>query len=220
MLNNLLSIIAASSGLLVTNGQRPSQTAALLPMDQRRGFSSRHNDNEPARRGTRGFQGGQAADADRAMVEISPPDIVRRHTFTLESMTVEIVEATGHERMECRFRGSRHLLVVCEQGVRSRGDTFVEGLPRSSLRDLKRKLTFVPAGHGFHEWHEPRTRSRLVYFYFDPSKMPVNSDAGFTDFAPRLYFEDAVIWETAQKLLTPGLSASVKIGRASCRERV
>ena len=68
----------------------PSQAAALLPMDQRRGFSSRHNDNEPARRKTRGFQGGQAADADRAMVEISPPDIVRRHTFTLEGMTVRV----------------------------------------------------------------------------------------------------------------------------------
>ena len=187
----------------------PSQAAALLPMDQRRGFSSRHNDNEPARRGTRGFQGGQAADADRAMVEISPPDIVRRHTFTLEGMTVETVETTSREKIEYRFHAARHLLVVWEQGTRSDGDTFVDGLPRSSLRDPKRKLAFVPAGHGFHEWQEPRTRSRLVYFYFDPSKMPVNSDAGFTDFAPRLYFEDAVVWETVQKLLTLAKSSGV-----------
>jgi AraC family transcriptional regulator len=144
----------------------------------------------------------EPVDPANATMEISPSHSVDRRIIPLGNMTVEIVEATRHERIECRFRASRHLLVVCEQGVRSRGDTFVEGLPRSSLRDLKRKLTFVPAGHGFHEWQEPRTRSRLVYFYFDPSKMPVDSDAGFTDFAPRLYFEDTVIWETAQKLLT------------------
>ena len=200
MLTDLLPMDAGSSGLFTRNVQRRSQVAALLPMDRGRGFSGRYN--EPAGRETRGPQGGQAADADCAMVEISPPDIVRRHTFTLEGMTVENVETTSREKIEYRFHAARHLLVVCDEGTRSDGDTFVEGLPKSSLRDLKKKLTFVPAGHEYHERQELRTRSRLVYVYFDPSKMPVNSDAGFTDFAPRLYFEDAVLWETAQKLLT------------------
>jgi AraC family transcriptional regulator len=198
MLTNLLPMDAVSNGPFTGNVQRPSQAAAPLPMDPRRGFGSGHNG--PAGRETRGLQGGRAADAACTTVEISPPDIVKRHTFALEGMAVETVEATSHEKVECRFRAARHLLAVCEQGARSNGDTFVEGLPKSSLRDFKKKLTFVPAGHEYHEWQEPRISSRVVYFYFDPAKMPIHSNAGFTDFTPRLYFEDPMIWETALKL--------------------
>ena len=70
-------------------------------------------------------------------------------------MAAEIVQATRHERIQYRFHAPRHLLVVYEQGVRRDGETFVEGLPRSTLRDFKRKLTFVPAGHEYCEWQEP-----------------------------------------------------------------
>jgi AraC family transcriptional regulator len=60
----------------------------------------------------------------------------------------------------------------------------VEGLPRSRLRDVSRKLTFVPAGHEYHEWQEPRVLTRVVYFYFDPAKMPTYLEAGV---APALW---------------------------------
>ena len=117
-------------------------------------------------------------------------------------MTVETVEATSCESIEYRFRAARHLLAVCEQGARSDGDTFVEGLPKSSLRDLKKKLTFVPAGHEYHERQEPRISSRVVYFYFDPAKMPTlpQADAAGTPLSPRLFFEDTTLWDTAVKL--------------------
>ena len=62
--------------------------------------------------------------------------------------------------------------------MRSEGDTFVEGLPRSTLRDVTRKLTFVPAGQAYHEWHEPRGLTRIVYFYFDPARMPAHAEKG------------------------------------------
>jgi AraC family transcriptional regulator len=193
MLTNLLPMDAVPNGPFTRNVQWPSQAAAPLPMDRPRGFSSRHNG--PAGRETRGLQGGRAADAACATVEISPPDIVRRHTFTLEGMTVETVEATSRETIEYRFRGARHLLAVCEQGARSDGNTFVEGLPKSSLRDLKKKLTFVPAGHEYHERQEPRISSRVVYFYFDPAKMPTlpQADAAGTPLSPRLFFEDTTL---------------------------
>ena len=81
-------------------------------------------------------------------------------------------------------------------------ETLIEGLPRSTLRDVKCKLAFVPAGHEYREWQEPRTRSRIVYFYFDPAKMPIDPGAGAEDtpLAPRLFFEDKALWETAVKL--------------------
>jgi AraC-like DNA-binding protein len=138
------------------------------------------------------------------VVEVSPADSVKRRAMTWDGMAAEIVHVTRHERVEFRFRAQRHLLIVHEQGARREGDTVVEGLPQSSLREFKRKLTFVPAGHEYCEWQEPRTLSRVVYFYFDPDKMPIHSDDGSTDraLAPRLFFEDATLWDTALKIKT------------------
>jgi AraC-like DNA-binding protein len=133
-------------------------------------------------------------------VAIHPADAVTRRIVTWDGMAAEIVHATRRERMEFRFRGTWHLLVLCEQGVRSDGDTFVEGLPRSTLRDVTRKLTFVPAGRAYQEWHEPRVLTRIVYFYFDPASLPVPAEAAVAPLAPRLLFEDTTLFDTALKL--------------------
>jgi AraC family transcriptional regulator len=119
-------------------------------------------------------------------------------------MTAEIIQTTRRERIDFRFRAPVHLLIVAEQGIRAAGETLVEGLPRSTLRDLRRKLTFVPAGHEYHEWQEPRVLSRATYFYFDPVKLPVDPKLAMSEpsLAPRLFFEDAAVWETARKLQT------------------
>jgi AraC family transcriptional regulator len=90
-----------------------------------------------------------------------------------------------------------------ERGERRDGETFVEGLPRSAIRNLDRKLTFVPAGREFHDWHEPRgSQMRLMYFYFEPEKLKALSKHGILPDAPRLLFEDETLWHTALKLKT------------------
>jgi len=80
-------------------------------------------------------------------------------------------------------------------------------LRRSTLRDLRNKLTFVPAGHAYQESHELRALNRLAYFYFDPVKMPMQGNAGSAP-APRMYFENAAVWDTACKLISSIDSAS------------
>jgi AraC family transcriptional regulator len=142
-------------------------------------------------------------DAARHAVEVYPPDVVQRRSVTWGGIAAEIVQATRREKLEIRFRAPLHLLTVCDQGVRSDGDTFVEGLPRSRLRDARRKLTFVPAGHEYHEWQEPRLLTRIVYFYFDPANMPTpfGAIAAPLPLAPRLFFEDAALADTARKLM-------------------
>ncbi len=139
--------------------------------------------------------------ADRT-VEIFPADAVKRRAVSWDGMSAEIAQATRSERTEYRFRGPRHLLAVYEQGERREGETFVEGLPRSTLRDFKRKLVFVPAGHEYSDWQEPRALTRVVYFYFDPSTMPTlpQADAANAHLSPRLFFEDTTLWDTAGKL--------------------
>jgi AraC family transcriptional regulator len=140
------------------------------------------------------------AAADRT-VEIIPADVVKRSAVSWDGMTAEIVQATRPERTKYRFNGPRHLLAVYEQGERRDGET-VEGLPRSTLRDFKRKLVFVPAGHEYSDWQEPSALTRVVYFYFDPSKMPTlpQTDTAGTTLIPRLFFEDATLRDTAVKL--------------------
>src|SRR5262249_13814204 len=83
-------------------------------------------------------------------------------------------------------------------------------------RDVKHKLAFVPAGHEYREWQEPRTRGRIVYFYFDPAKMPIDPGAGppGAPLAPRVFFADKALWGTAVKL--GRVIGSGRGGRACC----
>jgi AraC family transcriptional regulator len=140
--------------------------------------------------------------AMNAVVRISPSDIVSRSTLSWHGMRAETVHITKHQRVESYFRGSAHLLVLFEHGSRSEGSTFVEGMPRSALRDFQRKFVFVPAGHEYHDWQQPLSLARVAYFYFDPEALPVEADSerNTRSFSPRLFFEDEELWEQAIKL--------------------
>jgi AraC family transcriptional regulator len=135
-------------------------------------------------------------------VNIIPHEITARRAKRSDGLAAEIVQTTGKERIDIRFRAPVHLLVIAEEGVRTAGETSVEGLPVSRLRDLRRKLTFVPAGHFYHEWSQFAAPSRVIYFWFDPAKIVTDLEAlePKNALAPRLYFEDAAVWQTALKL--------------------
>jgi AraC family transcriptional regulator len=145
-----------------------------------------------------------AANMVHPIVEISPPDGVERLAASWSGMAAEIVQATRSERIESRFCAPLHLLAVYERGVRHEGETFVEGVPSSTLRDVTRKLVFVPAGHEYRDWQKPRIRSRVAYFYFDPAALAINADLSVTElpFSPRLFFEDSALWNLAFRLAT------------------
>ena len=67
--------------------------------------------------------------------------------------------------------------MLFDQLVRRDGATSIEGLRTSSLRDLTRKLIFVPAGCEFSHWHEARRGGRVVLFYFEPDAIPLDGKA-------------------------------------------
>jgi AraC family transcriptional regulator len=143
-----------------------------------------------------------AADVAHPAVEISPPDTVRRRFIAGHGIAAESVQCISQGVVKYRFRAPMHLLVAYEQGERRDGETFLEGLPRSTLRNFARKLTFVPAGHEYDAWHAPRTKPHFICFYFDPAKLNIHPELGVADisFAPRLFFEDATLWHTVLKL--------------------
>jgi AraC family transcriptional regulator len=175
------------------------------PFDRhtRKALSASERNDEHTERQTHSKRDRSMVDATNHAVEVYPPDIVRRRAVAWDGMTAEIVQATRPEKIEFRFRAQLHLLAVYEQGIRSDGETFVDGLPRSKLRDVRRKLTFVPAGHVYHdEWQEPRVLTRVLYLYFDPAKMPTHHETNAVPatLAARLFFEDATLSDTALKL--------------------
>jgi AraC family transcriptional regulator len=150
--------------------------------------------------GATGLHHQSATEIAGRMVGIAPRDLVQRRSVTSDGMTAEIVQSTRRGRIECRYRGPLHLLVAYEQGVR-RGDvTFVEGMPRPNLRDIRKKLTFIPAGHTYHEYQDLRAQSRVTYVYFDPARMPEFSELGDLQLASRTHFENSALWFTVLKL--------------------
>ena len=122
--------------------------------------------------------------------------------MTGHGMAAEFLQFTRQNRVQFRFHGPVHWLVAYERGERRDGETVVERLPTSGLRNLARKLTFVPAGHEYHEWHEPCTHIHLLHFYFDSAKLYTHAKLGIADLslAPRLFFEDTAVWLTVLKL--------------------
>ena len=136
------------------------------------------------------------------VLSILPVGAATRRTMQWQGMAAELIQTARGQRTEFRYRAPVHLLVAYEQGSRADGETYVEGLPPSTLRHFNQKLTFVPAGSEYREWLEPRTMSRLVFFYFDATTLPAGSGGRLADvaFAPRLLFEDITLWDTALKL--------------------
>jgi AraC family transcriptional regulator len=149
------------------------------------------------------FQRNAGIAADQ-VVEVSPPDAVNRRIASWPGMAVEIVQANRRCRIDYRYYAPAPMLVLHERGVRQEGCTVIEGLPKSTLQDCSRKLVFVPAGHRYHDWHEPRTLARTIFFYLNPSQLAVGPDRGLwrLPLAPRLFFEDGALIETAMKLAT------------------
>jgi AraC family transcriptional regulator len=164
--------------------------------------SSRYNDGLADRDQFRQIGHCSPPDTLHAVVQISPSPAVNRRSASWSGMTVEIVQANQRGRIDYHCCASVHMLVVYERGVRDDGCTVIEGLPNSALQDCRRKLIFVPAGHKYHDWHVPRTLSRVLFFYLDPRQFATASQPALLNspLAPRPFFEDSALMETALKL--------------------
>src|SRR5882757_2759878 len=137
-----------------------------------------------------------------SVVAYSPAEIVRREFKTWPGLKVETVQVRRRTSFEYRFRAPCHLLIAAELSEREHGETLLEGLPRSNLRILTHKLTFVPAGHDFCGSQKPRALARTIHIYIDPQGPLTDPGLRFSEieFKPRLFFYDRNLWETALKL--------------------
>jgi AraC family transcriptional regulator len=135
-------------------------------------------------------------------IDFTPAHIVRRQPANWLGLQAESVELTEAQPYEYDFKAPCHLLIAPELSHRFEGETALDGLPKSNLREITRKLTFVPAGCRFRGWQKPRVLSRVNFFYIDPRGPLLDPELRFgeTEFKPRLFFFDADLWGTALKL--------------------
>jgi AraC family transcriptional regulator len=137
-----------------------------------------------------------------SIVEISPPDIARRRLADWGAIQADAVKVTRRETFEDGFCARRNLLIAYERAERDDGETLIEGLPKSTLREFNCKLSFVPAGHRFYGWQTPRVLTRVTYFYIDLHDRLFDLEPGITcpTISPRLFFFDPAVWATVLKL--------------------
>src|SRR5712675_3346827 len=136
------------------------------------------------------------------IVEISPPDIARGRLANWGARQADNVRVTRRETFEDGFQARRHLLIAYERAERHDGETLIDGLPKSTLREFNCKLSFVPAGHRFYGWQTPRVLTRVTYIYIDLPDRLFDQGSGLacTAIRPRLFFFDQAVWDTAIKL--------------------
>jgi AraC family transcriptional regulator len=136
------------------------------------------------------------------LVQVSSSEAVNRRAASWPGMGVEVIEARRRGRIDYQYCAPVHLLAVYERAVRHDGCTLIEGLPKTVLQDCSRKLVFVPAGYRYHDWHEPRTLSRVVFFHLNPAQLAVGPNMGSSspELAPRIFFEYRPLLETALKI--------------------
>jgi AraC family transcriptional regulator len=141
--------------------------------------------------------------------DFSPPEVVRQQKAHWVGVHAVAVQAIRREHFEYSFQHQRHLLIAVEQGVRYDGETFVEGLPKSTMRNYSNKLILVPAGRRIFGTQSPRLLTRSIALYIDPQTVSVDPDLRFAepDLQPRLLFEDSSLWQTVLKLKTQIASA-------------
>ncbi len=162
-------------------------------------------------------------------LDYSPAHILRRQPAGWLGLRAECVELLEPETYAYDFQADWHLLIAPELSHRDDGETALEGLPKSHLRELTRKLTLVPAGSKFCGWQKPRVLSKVTLFYIDPRGPLLNPMLRFDEieFKPRLFFFDADLWSTALKLkeqidtgdASSGLYAEA-LGAVLCHELV
>jgi AraC family transcriptional regulator len=137
----------------------------------------------------------QPAKVPPSGVKISPADMVRRRKAAWTGIQGDTIEITRLERFEYGVKSPFHILIASE---RADGETVVEGFQKSTQREFSRKLSFIPAGHCFHGWQDPKVLTRCTYLYIDPAGPLMDPESRFSEieFRPRLFFSTATSGKT------------------------
>jgi AraC family transcriptional regulator len=124
------------------------------------------------------------------------PFLVKRMSWSWLSAEIVRIQPT---ELEYRVKGEAACLAL-HDFVRSDGETSINGGSRSTLTDIRDKLTFLPIGSSADGWARFKSRTSSV---FAVHLAPLASDHPSSDISnvpPSLYFENTELKATLQKL--------------------
>jgi AraC family transcriptional regulator len=138
----------------------------------------------------------------RQPAAVSLPADLERKVADWRGVRAVTFKLTSRRPLEFHRIEQCHLLVALEQAQRYHGETMVEGLPKSTRRDLTHKLTFIPSGCAFSGWMKPLVSLQATLFYIDPGMLMVDAERAVAPngVRPRLFFDDDGMWQTVLKL--------------------
>jgi AraC family transcriptional regulator len=129
-----------------------------------------------------------------------------RHPFLVKRMScpwfsAELIHIQPTE-FEFRLKADAAYLAL-HDSVRSDGETTINGGSRSTLTDLRDRLTFLPKGSSAGGWNRFEGRRLASVFAVHLSSMGSDHDASdISEVPPGLYFENNNLKATLQKLQT------------------
>jgi AraC family transcriptional regulator len=127
-----------------------------------------------------------------------------RYPFSVKRMlwswfSAELVHVRPTE-LEFQVKGDAAYLAL-HDAVRSDGETTIDGGGRSTLTDIRDKLTFVPVGSSVGGWNRFEGRRTSSVFAVHLSSMRSDRDTNdISEVPPWLYFENNNLKTTLQKL--------------------
>jgi hypothetical protein len=111
VLTNSLRTNVSSANHFASRTRAPLQAGVLL--DRRDRFAHNHDADDDA---VVDLNEPPSIDIAIGGVQISPREVTKRRTFTSAGMAAEIIQTTRRAKVEYRYRGPLHLIVVYEQG--------------------------------------------------------------------------------------------------------
>jgi AraC family transcriptional regulator len=124
------------------------------------------------------------------------PFLVKRISWSWFSAELVRLQAT---ELEYRVKADAAYLAL-HDFVRSDGETTINGESRSTLTDVRDKLTFVPVGSSAEGWNRFTGRVSSVLAVHLGSPMSDHDGGNISNVPPSLYFENSNLKATLQKL--------------------
>ncbi|HTO65641.1 MAG TPA: AraC family transcriptional regulator [Bradyrhizobium sp.] len=124
------------------------------------------------------------------------PFLITRMSWSWFS--AELVHVWPSE-LEFRVKGGAAFLAL-HDSVRADGETAIAGGSRSTLTDLRDRLTFVPVGSSVEGWSRFKRRTSSVFAVHLTSTTSDHDTNDISKVPPALYFENDNLKATLQKL--------------------
>jgi AraC family transcriptional regulator len=132
----------------------------------------------------------------------TPGPLERTVSAAWSGLVVQSSRRTSDYIISYKSRPAQHYLGL-HHFVRREGETRIEGVPPSTMTDLRGKLTQIPAGYSADAWTvDPSNSGHVTMLFFEPEKLSEDLGKLYAAAAPRprLYFEDGDLADAMAKL--------------------